>query len=140
MHQLSVNLNYLVTLAVCEPCFLKIRVGANSPSLWPTIFSVTKVGINVLPLWTWKVCPTKSGVMVDFRDHVLIGFFIPLLFKLSIFSRSFHSTNGPFFNDLPIGDSYLFLIFFLCTINRSEGLCLRLVLKPLASCPQGLTG
>jgi hypothetical protein len=26
-------LNYLVTFAVCEPCFLKIRVAENSPSL-----------------------------------------------------------------------------------------------------------
>ena len=34
--------NYLVTLAVCEPCFLNTRVGENSPSLWPTMFSVTK--------------------------------------------------------------------------------------------------
>ena len=34
-------LNYFVTFAVCEPCFLKIRVGENSPSLWPTMFSVT---------------------------------------------------------------------------------------------------
>ena len=26
-------LNYFVTFAVCEPCFLKIRVAENSPSL-----------------------------------------------------------------------------------------------------------
>ena len=33
-------------------CTKKVRVGENSPSLWPTMFSVTKTGINFLPLWT----------------------------------------------------------------------------------------
>src|SRR6202030_1236407 len=31
------NSHHFVTFAVCEPCFLKIRVGENSPSLWPTM-------------------------------------------------------------------------------------------------------
>jgi hypothetical protein len=37
----SIRWNYFVTFAVCDPCFLKIRVGENSPNLCPTMFSVT---------------------------------------------------------------------------------------------------
>src|SRR5262245_47745912 len=33
-------------------CTKKVRVGENSPSLWPTMFSVTNTGINFRPLWT----------------------------------------------------------------------------------------
>ena len=42
-----------------------MRVGENSPNLWPTIFSVIKTGINCLPLWTAIVCPTKSGEIIE---------------------------------------------------------------------------
>ena len=59
------------------PCFLKMRVWENSPNLCPTMFSVTKTGRCLLPLWTRKVCPTKSGVIVERRDQVLIGFRSP---------------------------------------------------------------
>ena len=31
-------------------CPLNVRVGENSPNLWPTMFSVTYTGINFLPL------------------------------------------------------------------------------------------
>jgi hypothetical protein len=48
--------------------------GANSPSLWPTMFSVTYTAMKALPLWTLKVWPMKSGVMVERRDQVWIGF------------------------------------------------------------------
>jgi hypothetical protein len=48
------------------------------------------------------VWPTKSGVTIERRDQVLIGFFTPALFILSIFSRRYDSTKGPFFNDLAI--------------------------------------
>jgi len=95
-------LSYLVTFAVCEPCFLNTRVGENSPSLWPTIFSVTKTELNVFPLCTKNVWPTKSGVTIERRDQVLIGFLTPDAFILSIFSRRYDSTKGPFFNDLAI--------------------------------------
>src|SRR4051812_14521551 len=77
-----------------------MRVGENSPSLWPTMFSVTKTEVKIFPLWTMKVCPTKSGVAIERRDQVLIGFFTPAEFILSIFSRRCGSTNGPFFSDL----------------------------------------
>ena len=40
---------------------LKCRVGENSPSLWPTMFSVTYTGMNFFPLCTASVCPTISG-------------------------------------------------------------------------------
>src|SRR5206468_4518 len=45
-------------------CPRKSRVGENSPSLCPTMFSVTYTGMNLLPLWTAKVWPTKSGSTV----------------------------------------------------------------------------
>src|SRR5436309_12633992 len=66
------------------------------------MFSVTKTELNVFPLCTKNVWPTKSGVTIERRDHVLIGFFTPELFILSIFSRRYDSTKGPFFNDLAI--------------------------------------
>ena len=61
--------------AVCAPCFLNVRVSENSPSLWPTMFSVTNTGLKILPLWTLNVRPTNSGVIVERRDQVLIGVF-----------------------------------------------------------------
>src|SRR3989338_11245687 len=91
-------------------CPLKILVGANSPSLCPTIFSVTKTGINFRPLWTANVNPTKSGVTVDRRDHVLITFLLFVSLATCTFFCKFSSTNGPFFNDRGI-------IYFL---TRSE--------------------
>src|SRR5690606_37285683 len=53
-----------------------VRVGANSPSLCPTIFSVTYTGMNLLPLCTANVWPTKSGEIMDRRDQVLITDFL----------------------------------------------------------------
>src|SRR5438105_10195104 len=66
------------------------------------MFSVTKTELNVFPLCTKNVWPTKSGVTIERRDHVLIAFFALELFILSIFSRRCDSTKGPFFNDLAI--------------------------------------
>src|SRR5690349_2406958 len=124
---------YLATLAVCAPCFLKVRVGENSPSLWPTMFSVTKTELKILPLCTRKVCPTKSGVIIERRDQVLIGFLETPELIFSTLSSSFMSTNGPFFSDLPIRYFAFFLLFRRSTIKESLGLCLRRVLKPFAS-------
>jgi hypothetical protein len=59
------------------PWLLKRRVAANSPSLWPTMFSVTYTVVKDLPLCTLKVTPTKSGVMVERRDQVWMGFLAP---------------------------------------------------------------
>src|SRR5215471_11391006 len=118
---------YFATLAVCAPCFLKDRVGENSPSLCPTIFSVTNTELNILPLCTRNVCPTKSGVIIERRDQVLIGFLEAPELIFSIFWRSFISTKGPFFSDLPIGYFVFFLCFRCSTMKASLGLCLRRV-------------
>ena len=47
------------------------RVGANSPSLWPTIDSEMNTGTCLRPSWTAIVCPTISGKIVEVRDQVL---------------------------------------------------------------------
>jgi len=66
------------------------------------MFSVIKTELNIFPLCTKNVWPTKSGVTIERRDQVLIAFFEPEAFILSIFSRRCDSTKGPFFSDLPI--------------------------------------
>jgi hypothetical protein len=53
-----------------------VRVGANSPSLCPTMFSVTNTGTNFRPLCTANVSPTASGVIVLRRDQVLMTFLL----------------------------------------------------------------
>src|SRR6266700_2800078 len=101
------------------------------------MFSVTKTDWKIFPLWTKNVWPTKSGVTIERRDQVLIGFFALALFILSIFSRRCDSTKGPFFNDLAIKINRL-LFFFerrRSRMKRSLGLCLLRVLNPFASCP-----
>src|SRR5450631_3875783 len=75
---------------------LKVRVSANSPSLWPTMFSVTYTGMCCLPLWTAMVRPTKSGRIVERRDHVLIGRLSFEAEATSTFFMRCPSTNGPF--------------------------------------------
>src|SRR5215218_5132833 len=56
-----------------------------------------------LPLWTPKVRPTKSGVMVERRDHVLIagGRDAPERTSSTFFSRCL-SMNGPFLTERAI--------------------------------------
>ena len=49
------------------PCDLNVRVGANSPRRWPTMFSVMKIGMCWRPLWIAKVRPTKSGSTIERR-------------------------------------------------------------------------
>ena len=84
---------------------LKIRVGANSPSLWPTMFSVMYTGMNFFPLCTASVWLTISGTTVERRDQVLMTFFSFARFITSTFSRRWVSTKGPFFNDLDMTGS-----------------------------------
>src|SRR5271165_705089 len=86
---------------------LKERVGANSPSLWPTICSVTYTGMNFFPLCTAIVCPIISGTIVERRDHVLMTFFSLRVFSPSTFSRRWPSTNGPFFVERAIACLFL---------------------------------
>src|SRR6185437_14512910 len=80
----------------CPAWPLYVRVGANSPNLWPTMFSLQYTGINLCPLCTAKVFPTKSGEIVLRRDHVLITVFLPPWFIAATFSSSLKSINGPF--------------------------------------------
>src|SRR5262249_18293262 len=51
-------------------CARKVRVGANSPSLWPTICSEMNTGTCLRPSWTAIVWPTICGNTVDVRDQV----------------------------------------------------------------------
>ena len=41
------------------------------------MFSVTKTGMKSFPLWTWKVRPTNSGVIIERRDQVLMTPLLP---------------------------------------------------------------
>jgi hypothetical protein len=47
------------------------------------MFSVAKTGINLFPLCTANVNPTKSGVIVEARDQVLITALLSDAFALS---------------------------------------------------------
>src|SRR6185295_18449507 len=84
-----------------------IRVGANSPSLWPTIDSEMNTGTCLRPSWTAIVWPTISGKIVDIRDQVLIICLLPPSFICWIRAIRRSSTNGPFLVERPIG-AYLF--------------------------------
>src|SRR6516225_851982 len=75
---------------------LKVRVKLNSPSLWPTMFSVMYTGMNFLPLCTAIVCPTISGMMVERRDQVRSTFFSLRAFMASTLVARWLSMNGPF--------------------------------------------
>src|SRR5512140_3206912 len=111
-----------------------MRVGANSPSLCPTIPSWIYTGMNLLPLCTAKVCPTKSGVTVEARDHVLITFFWFDLLRACTCSIRRDETNGPFFSERAI--AYLLRL----TMSLPDAfLCLR-VFFPFVCQPQGDTG
>src|SRR5438034_2036314 len=66
------------------------------------MFSVMYTGMNLFPLCTASVWPTKSGVMVLRRDQVLNTFFSFFSFRAWIFTRSDGSTYGPFLTLRPI--------------------------------------
>src|SRR2546429_4205176 len=51
-------------------------------------------------LCTENVCPTNSGVIVQARAQVLMGFFSPVELSFWTFSSSFALTKGPFLVDL----------------------------------------
>src|SRR3954470_9776576 len=99
------------SVAAFTECPLNVRVGENSPSLCPTMFSVTYTGMNFLPLWQASVWPTNSGRIVDRRDQVLMTFFSFFTFITSTFFSRCVSVNGPFFTERPI--RYLFFAFLL---------------------------
>src|SRR3990170_2402451 len=63
------------------------------------MFSVTKTGMNFRPLWTAKVKPTMSGMMVDRLDQVLMTFLSPCSTARRTFRARLSSTYGPFLID-----------------------------------------
>src|SRR5712692_8095867 len=87
---------------------LKMRVSANSPSLCPTMFSVTYTGTCCLPLCTASVRPTNSGTMVERRDQVLIGRLSLVLRAASTFFIRWWSTKGPFLIERDMAWPFLF--------------------------------
>src|SRR6476646_4723181 len=99
-------------------CPLKVRVGANSPSLCPTIASVTNTGTCLRPSCTAKVCPMKSGMMVERRDQVLMTCLLFFSFCTSTFFKRWSSTNGPFFRLRGIG--YLLPVVLLAGAPASD--------------------
>src|SRR5438034_10871169 len=58
--------------------------------------------MNLFPLCTASVWPTKSGVIVLRRDHVLNTFFSFRSLRARIFTISDSSTYGPFLPLRPI--------------------------------------
>src|SRR5699024_1960580 len=89
---------------------LNVLVGANSPSLWPTMFSEMNTGTCLRPSWTANVWPMKSGMTVDRRDQVLMTCLVPFSFCESTFARRWSSTNGPFLRLRGILHSLLALV------------------------------
>src|SRR5437879_393321 len=63
------------------------------------MFSDTYTGTCCLPLCTAMVRPMKSGIIVERRDHVLIGFLSLAACAASTFFTRWASQNGPFFNE-----------------------------------------
>src|ERR687893_339334 len=76
---------------------LKVRVGANSPSLCPTIASLTNTGTCLRPSCTAMVWPIMSGMIVERRDQVRMTCLVPASFCASTFLSRWSSMNGPFF-------------------------------------------
>src|SRR5262249_8591127 len=89
-------------LAALPPWPRKVRVGANSPSLCPTLSSVTYSLMNVLPLWMVKFLPMNSGTIVHARAQVLIGSRLPVWSALYTRSSNRSTTYGPFFSERPM--------------------------------------
>src|SRR5215218_1281808 len=98
--------------------------------------------MNLLPLCTAKVCPTKSGSTVLARDHVLITFLLPDAFCASTFFVRASCTKGPFLMLLAIVvvPDYCVALprFRPRTIIRCDGFFLLRVFTP-SFLPHGLT-
>src|SRR5437762_11639947 len=102
------------------------------------MFSVTNTGAKILPLCTLNVRPTKSGVIIERRDQVLIGVLDLVSLAFTIFSRRWPSTNGPFLIERPINYfCFISLPLRRTTINRFEALVGLRVFPPLATNPHG---
>src|SRR5918994_4535445 len=88
-----------VERSVARPWPRYVRVGANSPSRWPTMFSVTKTGTWRRPSCTAIVCPIICGKMTLARDQVFSTFRSLRLFMSSMRPSRRASTNGPFLTE-----------------------------------------
>src|SRR6185436_3009486 len=88
--------------------------------------------MNFRPLYTARVWPTISGVIVERRDQVLTTLRSRASFICSIFLSRWASMKGPFLSDRAI-------YFRLLTMNDWVRLFLR-VLAPLVGLPHGVTG
>ncbi len=102
-----------------------MRVSANSPSLWPTMFSVMYTGMCCLPLCTATVSPMNSGMTVERRDQVLIGrLSLPARAAATLSIRCW-STNGPFLIERAMSSPYF--------VRRSRTIitCVRLLRRVL---------
>src|SRR6266704_4116965 len=94
--------------------------------------------MNLLPLCTARVCPTKSGRMVQRRAQVLSTRFSPLRFSVSIFFTRDSTTYGPFLMERAM--SFRLSYFFRRrTMSESLSLLLR-VLSPFVILPHGEHG
>src|ERR1700751_2486502 len=108
------------SVAAFIECPLKLRVKLNSPSLWPTMFSVIYTGINFLPLCPAIVCPTISGMMVERRDQVRSTFFSLREFIPSTLTCRWLSMNGPFLVERAINSALSFPLSAF-RLERSAG-------------------
>src|SRR3981189_2063972 len=98
-------------------CALNVRGGANSPSLWPTMFSDTNTGTCKRPLCTAMVKPTISGMTMERRDQVLIGRRSFFWLAVCTFLARCKSTNGPFLSERGTDNSPVLQSFVLATLN-----------------------
>lgn len=69
------------------------------------MFSETNTDTCSLPLWTAKVSPTMSGMIMEARAQVLMGVREPCDLARFTFLWSFGSTNGPFLTDLVMSNA-----------------------------------
>jgi len=71
------NSHYFVTFAVCEPCFLKHTRRRKFAELVTNHVFGHKNRLKNLSVVNQKRVADKSGVTIERRDQVLIGFFAP---------------------------------------------------------------
>src|SRR5688572_24156875 len=107
------------------------------------MFSVTYTGMNLFPLCTAIVWPTKSGVIMEARDHVFTTRLSPFWFISWTRARSLSSTNGPFFSERAMASALLSFRYFWPrrrTMCLDDALRFFRVLYPLVGLPHGVTG
>jgi hypothetical protein len=118
LYPFAILISYYFAAFLSDPaCPRNIRVGANSPSLCPTRFSVMYTGTHIFPLYTEIVIPTISGMMVEQREYVLIIRRSVDLLISKIFLYKLFSMKGPFFIDRDTFTPYRNPIFSSCGLQ-----------------------